>query len=106
MFESTALIATDVLYILAYLITACVYLLWNELLTAASSLIAVCLSNPSSPILLSMLKLHCLVLACFVLATCFRVTTAEEVQHVVEWSAAGNQTLDVSNAKLEHVRSC
>ena len=101
MFETTALIATDVLYILAYLITACVYLLWNELLTAASSLIAFCLSNPSSPILLSMLKLHCLVLACFVLATCFRVTTAEEIQHVVEWSSAGNHTLNVSRLEAE-----
>lgn len=95
MFETTGLILRDVLYLLAYLTTAIVYLFWNELITAAWSLIVYCLSTPSSPILVSMLKLHCLVLASFVIATCFHVTIAEEAQHELSWTPDKSHTLDV-----------
>jgi hypothetical protein len=105
MFETAGLLAIDLLYIVAHLATGCVYLFWDELPRAASSLVAVCLSNPSSPILLSMLKLHCLVMVCFVLAICFRLTTAADVQHVVDWPSAINHTLNVSLV-FEIARQC
>lgn len=98
MFETAGLLATDLLYIFAHLVTACFYLAWNRLLPVAVSSVGFFFSNPASPILMSMLKLHCFVMVCFVLATCFRLTTAEDIQHVVEWSSANTHTLNVSLA--------
>lgn len=106
MLESASLIAIDLLYLLAYLTTACVYLYWNELVTAASSLIVFCLSNPSSPILLSMFKLHCLVLVSFVLAVCFRLTSAEDAQTGLFWSSVANYTLGASDLPTAVASAC
>jgi len=75
------MILQNALYIAAYLVTACVHLLWNDLIKGAISLTVFCLCNPASPILLSMLRLHCLVLVCFVLAICFKTTSAVILQH-------------------------
>lgn len=69
------------LYITAFLITACIHLLWNDLVKSAVGLIVHCLAKTATPILLSMLKLHCLVIAFFFLAVCFRATSAIEIQH-------------------------
>jgi hypothetical protein len=61
-------------------------------------MIGLCFSNSSSPILMSMLKLHCLMMVFFLFATCFRLTTAKGTQHVFVGSAGINHTLNVSLA--------
>ena len=63
----------------AFLTTSLVHMYWNQMVTASLTLIVSCLSNPGSPILFSMFRLHCLVLCFFLVAACFRLTTAGPV---------------------------
>ncbi|KIX05438.1 uncharacterized protein Z518_06310 [Rhinocladiella mackenziei CBS 650.93] len=73
-----------IFYRVAFLTTALLHLCWNDLVKAVVTIVATCLSNPRQPIIQSILRLHSLVLVCFVLAFCFHAASASTQQLPLE----------------------
>lgn len=67
----------------AFLVTALIHLWFNDVVKATISVAALCLSDPKRPIIQSILRLHSVVLVCFVLAFCFNAVSAFSDQTVV-----------------------
>ena len=77
------MIIHHIFYRVAFLTTAVLHLWWNDLVKAVISIATLCLSNPGQPILQSILRLHSLVLMCFVMGFCFKTVSASHSQMVL-----------------------
>ncbi|EXJ83163.1 hypothetical protein A1O1_06782 [Capronia coronata CBS 617.96] len=71
-------------YRIAFLATALIHLWWNDLFKATAIVATACLSSPGQPLIRSIVKLHSLVLMCFVLGFCFKSVSAAPVQEVLQ----------------------
>lgn len=67
----------------AFFVTALIHLWFNDVVRATISVAALCLSDSKRPIIQSILRLHSVVLVCFVLAFCFNAVSAYPDQVVV-----------------------
>jgi len=65
-------------YRVAFLVTAFIHLWFNDLVQAFINIVVLCLSSSKQPIIHSILRLHSVVLTCFVLAFCFNAVSAEQ----------------------------
>lgn len=81
-----------VFYRVAFLTTALIHLWWHDLIRAAVAMVVVCLSNARRPLIQSILRLHSLVLICFVLGFCFQAVSAAPEQATLQ----GRPILNVS----------
>jgi hypothetical protein len=93
---SLAAVQSAIAYAFANAATAVVHLWWNDLAGTAIWLLGICLS-PSEPIVRGIAKLHLLVLLSFAIAISFRMTSAQQLQAVLN---GPNVTLSVSETGL------
>lgn len=84
----------QIYYRVAFLTTALVHLWWNDLPKSVVTIGMLCLSHPGQPILYSILRLHTLVLLCFLLGFCFSTVSAHSGQAILRGSSV--DTLNVS----------
>ncbi|KIW22552.1 uncharacterized protein PV07_12429 [Cladophialophora immunda] len=70
----------QVFYHVSFLVTALIHIWFNNLINTLIMLVVTCLSNPRQPIFQSILRLHSVVLVCFVLAFCFDTVSAQPQQ--------------------------
>ena len=85
------MILYQVFYRIAFFVTAFIHLWFNDIVGAFVRVVVLCLSSARQPIMQSILRLHSVVLTCFVLAFCFNTISAE--QAILE---AGRKVLNVS----------
>lgn len=64
----------------AFVVTAFIHLYFNDLIRAAAAVAAMCLSDSKRPIIQSILRLHSVVMVCFVLGFCFNSVSAQPEQ--------------------------
>ncbi|KIW93412.1 uncharacterized protein Z519_06017 [Cladophialophora bantiana CBS 173.52] len=74
----------QIFYRVAFLVTALVHLRFNNLIETFVAIVVICLSNSRQPIFQSILRLHSVVLICFVLAFCFNTVSARPGQRVLQ----------------------
>ncbi|EXJ69413.1 uncharacterized protein A1O5_07449 [Cladophialophora psammophila CBS 110553] len=74
----------QIFYRVAFLVTALLHLWFNDLIKTFIAIVVICLSNSRQPIFQSILRLHSVVLICFVLAFCFNTVSAHPEQRVLE----------------------
>ncbi|KAK5268683.1 hypothetical protein LTR96_006390 [Exophiala xenobiotica] len=70
----------QIFHCIATLAAAFIHMYWNELVKTILMAIVSCLSNPREPLSRSMVKLHSLVLICFVFGLCFNAVSASSEQ--------------------------
>lgn len=76
----------------AFIVTACIHLYFNDLVRGAILAVTMCLSDSRRPVLQSIVRLHSLVLGFFVLAFCFNSASASPEQRILKKS---HDTLNV-----------
>ena len=69
----------QIFYRVAFLVTAFIHLWFNDIIRAFVKTVVLCLSSARQPIIQSIVRLHSVVLVCFVLAFCFNSVSAEQV---------------------------
>jgi len=76
------MVVWQIFYRVAFFTTALVHLWWNDLVSSAVGLVKLCLSNPAgqSSVVQNILRLHTLVLTCFVAGVCFHAVSASALQ--------------------------
>jgi hypothetical protein len=77
----------------AFVVTAFIHLYFNDLIKAVIVVAGMCLSDSKRPVLQSVLRLHSVVLASFMLAFCFNVVSASADQTALN----GRDVLNVSD---------
>ncbi|EXJ54377.1 hypothetical protein A1O7_09716 [Cladophialophora yegresii CBS 114405] len=77
------MVLNQIFYRVAFIVTAFVHLYFNDLIKATIVVAAMCLSDSKRPVLQSILRLHSVVLVCFMLAFCFSVVSAHPDQTIL-----------------------
>src|ERR1700744_1616141 len=91
--------AYHIFYRVAFVVTGFIHLYFNDLTRVAFTIAVLCLSDSKRPIVQSILRLHSVVLACFMLAFCFHTVSAYPYQSLL--GGSGN----ILNARLQPSKS-
>jgi hypothetical protein len=88
------MILFDAFYCIAFLATSFVHLYFNSIVDRILTMVKLCLASPGQPVLQSILRLHSVVLLCFMLALCFDTVSAYRDQALL------GQDLDVLKVSI------
>jgi hypothetical protein len=74
----------ELFYRIAFVVTGFLHLYFNDLVKAVVTTVALCLSDSKRPLVQSIVRLHSVVLTCFVVGFCFNVVTAHSSQGLLQ----------------------